>query len=246
MAEGTFRVEVAREEDLPVMMAICNAAFASMESERALGNLDTPEGRKASVQRRIHAWREHTKVSAQPCAIKCLHTDPTGKETIVASAEWFIYDKPRSEEQYRQEHYLLSAAWVSGPQQEEARERLKPVVDARMRWMGGRAHAVLMYMCVDPSWRRRGVSTMCMHWGLERCEKLSVPAYLEATDEGKQVYSRLGFVEVEQVPLRSDGEEILMPVMVWWPPGTSEEAKKPALYVGHQLERLRDESSVPE
>ena len=46
---------------------------------------------------------------------------------------------------------------------------------------------------------------MLMRWGMERCDGLGVPAYLEASAGGEGLYRRCGFVEVEVE--EEEGEE---------------------------------------
>jgi len=226
-----FRIEVAREDDIPGTMTWLIPAFEHIPSEALLGNVNTSEGRRAASQRHADAWRQHALESRLPCAIKCVHTDSSsGNDTIVGFAEWFIYDRPRSPERYRQPHYLLSGSWVpeADGKQEKVKRWLQPVLDARVKWMGGRPCAVLMYMCVNEAWRRRGVSTLCVKWGLERCAELGIPAWLEASEEGEPVYEKLGFVQVERIYTDCDGDKAGFPAMIWWPPGTPEYERRPA------------------
>ncbi|EMC91085.1 hypothetical protein BAUCODRAFT_314323 [Baudoinia panamericana UAMH 10762] len=227
-----FAIEAAREEDISDIISILVPAFAPYPIEALLGNIDTPDGRRAAGERHLRAWREHADELLWPSAIKCVHTDPqTNQRTIVGFAYWLIYDRVRTAEQYTRPHYLLSASWVpnSQGQQDLAKRTLQPILDKRVEWLGGRRCAVLMYMCVDPVWRRRGVSTMCVKWGLAQCEHLNIPAYLEASDEGAPVYEKLGFEAMEEVSMELDGERSTFPIMMWFPSGTSVEDKKPAL-----------------
>lgn len=220
-----FTIEEATAEDIPAIMKILTPSFANIPVEALLGNHDTPEGRKAAGERHLQAWREHARDNTTPCAIKCVHTDPsTGGQTIVGFAEWFIYEHPFTQSPTS----LLSASWVPNDEQRATAQRwLKPMLDKRLKWLKGRPCAVLMYMCVDPVWRRRGASTLCVKWGLERCGMLGVPAYLCASEEGKPVYESLGYEVVDQVATDVDGVKTVYPVMMWWPPGTEEQDKRP-------------------
>ncbi|KAK4553308.1 hypothetical protein LTR86_009608 [Recurvomyces mirabilis] len=229
MAEH-FQIEFATEEDLPELTKIVAQSFGDYPIEQAFGNFDTPEARKATGQRHLRAWREHMEESSQYPAIKCVHADPdTGKKTVVGFAEWFIYDRPRTPEKMEECNYLLFGAWLPEETGQEVRTWMQPLYDARKRWLSGRPHAVLMYMCVDKAWRRRGVATMCIQHGLDRCTELGVPAWLEASEEGEPAYRRLGFVEVEKVTFVIEGVEARFPGMIWWPPGWREEDRVAAL-----------------
>ena len=71
---------------------------------------------------------------------------------------------------------------------------------------------------------------MCVKWGLKKCRELGIPAYLEASEEGEHVYKKLGFVEADKIRVDADGEEATFPAMIWWPPGTTDEDKMPAVH----------------
>ena len=227
---SNLRVEPSREEDIGRIMELNMAAFHGFEYMKMTG--DTPENIEAAGQRHIHAWREQTKHSAVPMGIKCVHTDPsTGKETIISSAEWLFYEQPRTEAEYTTPTYLFSAAWVDDTQiRSHAQEWIKPLLDKRIEWLGGRPYAALIYMVTDPAFHRLGAASMCVRWGLERCAAMGIPAILEASDAGAPVYKKLGFEEVDRVSTGLRGQEgAPAPVMIWWPKDTREEDKKPAL-----------------
>lgn len=95
-----LRVEPAQEEDIPRLMEIVAPAFVPYSYAQLVGDTDTPENREAMAKRHLHAWRDHTKRFKYTPGIKCVHVDPvTGKETIISSATWTIYDRPRSAEE---------------------------------------------------------------------------------------------------------------------------------------------------
>lgn len=82
-------------------------------------------------------------------------------------------------------------------------------------------------MATDKDWRRKGAATACVQWGLDLCKELGILAYLEASEQGAPVYRRLGFETVDEVACEVDGEVARFPAMIWWPPGTKDEDKKP-------------------
>ena len=72
-----------------------------------------------------------------------------------------------------------------------------------------------MCLCVDEAFRGKGAGKALVKWGMEQCDKMGVPGYLEASDDGKWLYENLGWVVV--------GEEKL-PGMMYFPPGVDREA----------------------
>ncbi|CAK4034948.1 acyl- n-acyltransferase [Lecanosticta acicola] len=224
---STLRVEPALEEDIPRLMEIVAPAFGDFSYSQLIGETNTPSDRNAMGQRQAYAWKEHLKHYKLPIGIKCTHIEPaTGSEKIISSANWVIYDRARTEEEYLEPHCLVGADWVQDEKRRErAKSATKSVVQGRIRWMGGRPHGLLMYMATDPAYRRLGAATKIVQWGLERCRELGIPAYLEASDEGAPVYEKLGFEMVDSVYF----DDYQVKVMIRWPPGTKEEDKKPTL-----------------
>ena len=231
---ANLRVEPAREEDIPRLMELVIPAFEFDPFSQLTGATNTPANRQAFGQHHLRSWREHaTSFPRAPAmGVKCVHTDTTtGTETVVASAEWLIYDRPRTETEFHQNTYMLTGEWVADGATRAAIAALsQPRLDLRIKWFGSRPFALLLYMATDPAFQRRGAATQCVLWGLDRCRELSVPAYLVASAAGEPVYRRLGFETMgrEPAPPDEDGEPRWYAVMIWWPPGTRDEDKTPA------------------
>jgi GNAT superfamily N-acetyltransferase len=225
---SNLKIELAHEEDIEELISIISPSFQNVPVEVLMFGEPTPENLSNVAAQHLESWRIHAKESSLHCAIKCVHTDPeTGETEITACAEWFTYDRERTPEQYLPAPHLLGVSWLpDGPDKQKALKFNQPIVDKRNHWMGGRPHAVLRYMAVAPSWRRKGIASMCVQWGIERCRELGIPAYLEASDEGAPVYEKLGFEKVDVVEAPWEGEVFAYPVMIWWPEGME---KVPAL-----------------
>jgi predicted N-acetyltransferase YhbS len=52
---------------------------------------------------------------------------------------------------------------------------------------------VLHMLVVDPAEHRRGAGSMLIKWGLDKADKSSLPAFLEASAMGRPLYVRWGF-----------------------------------------------------
>lgn len=223
-----FRVELVGEEEIPNLVKVIVPAFANFSVEQVMGNIDTPEAIKAATERHLRAAREHKDETGRDCAVKCVETT-SGKNNLAACAYWLVFDKPRSPENVSRPLYKLSADWVAdGEERKRAQKALSPVTEKRAKWTSGKGHAILMYMATDPAWRRKGAATACVQWGLDLCKELGIMAYLEASPAGAPVYEKLGFGVVDQIESEFDGEVSVSPAMIWWPPGTKEEDKKPS------------------
>lgn len=223
---SNLKIEIATENDLPELVSIINPAFQNVPVEVLMFGTTTPENLRTVAAVHLEAWRIHALESSLPCAIKCVHTDPsTGATSIAGCAEWFTYDGPRTPEQYTPSPHLLSASWIEDPAaRAKALSFNQPIVDKHTHWMGDRPHGLLRYMAVSPNHRRKGAATMCVQWGIDRCKELGIPAYLEASEEGAPVYEKLGFEKVDVVECVWEGEVFAYPVMIWWPGGMERKA----------------------
>jgi GNAT superfamily N-acetyltransferase len=143
--------------------------------------------------------------------IKVVHTEASAatspdaepeSETVVGFCMWHIYDQPHPEHQWMKEHEMMTCNWVlDASEREKVWTGILPLFTGRMR-MEGRPHALLMSMCVDPAWQRRGTERMLMSWGTERCDELGIPAYLEASPFGYPLYRACGFEDYERLVMR--------------------------------------------
>jgi len=216
---SNLKIELAQEKDIDELISIISPCFQNVPVEVLMFGEPTPENMKNVAAQHLQSWRIHAEESSLHCAIKCVYTDPqTGDSEVAGCAEWFTYDRERTPEQYMPAPHLLSACWMENEDDKvKALKFNKPIVDKRNEWMAGHPHAVLRYMAVAPKWRRKGIATMCVQWGVDRCKELGIPAYLEASDEGAPVYEKLGFEKVDVVEAPWEGEVFAYPVMIWWP-----------------------------
>lgn len=225
-----FQVQLASESEIPSFVSLIVPTFANYEVEQLFGNTDTPEAIEAAKQRHLRALREHKEETGLESGVKCTTNDlGTGKEVIAACAYWFIFPHPRSKENIARTNYLISGEWLdeNSAQREKAVRSMQSTVDIRRKWLSGRPHAILMYMATEPAWRRRGAATAVVKWGLEKCKQMGIPAFLEASEDGKKVYEKLGFEVVDEIVMELEQETARFPAMIWWPPGTREEDKRP-------------------
>lgn len=211
-----FWLEEASEADFPALAAVVATCFKSMPIEQLLTGPLTQSNLDALAGRYLYAHRLHQKNYSVPAISKCIYVDPeTRAETIVGTAQWYINPRERAAEEVEIPHYLLTCDWMpNGPDKAKAIGFSKPFLDARIRAMGRKAHGLLMYMAVLPEWRKRGVATMCVQWGIDRCEELGIPACLEASDMGVPVYTKLGFKIIEDVEYPWEDTKGKCPIMI--------------------------------
>ena len=59
----------------------------------------------------------------------------------------------------------------------------------------------LTYIATHPKYQRRGTAKMLTKWGLDRCRREKIPAYLESTLVAKALYEELGFESKEKISI---------------------------------------------
>lgn len=97
---------------------------------------------------------------------------------------------------------------------------------------------------VHPSHRRRGAGSQLVDWGVQKADALGLEAFIEATEDGKPMYERHGFIVMNDIylttPMREDGSEeykalyesLRLPVrgyLMWRPKGGKFEKGKTAV-----------------
>jgi GNAT superfamily N-acetyltransferase len=217
----TISILPADPSDPPKLVPLYISAFLRYPAEAiAIGPDPMSLATIAAVaQRHQHAWEIHASQGHPlPVGIKAVHTDPsTGATEIVGYANWFLFKHPLlvgEEKQTRAPDCLMLADWVTDAKQRERLLSLQvPIMEARERHLGGRPHGLLYWLCVDDKWRGKGIGKKLVQWGLDKCQELGIPAYLEASDMGFPLYKKLGFEVLEEL----DEKGAKLPVMLWTP-----------------------------
>ncbi|KAK0647042.1 acyl-CoA N-acyltransferase [Cercophora newfieldiana] len=70
----------------------------------------------------------------------------------------------------------------------------------------------LVQIAVDPSYQRRGAGMLMTNWGLDKSHELSVTVTLFASAQGRRLYRKLGFNEVDVVHVQADGEDVFVDI----------------------------------
>jgi predicted N-acetyltransferase YhbS len=57
-------------------------------------------------------------------------------------------------------------------------------------------------MCFTiPAYRRRGVGSMVMEWGVKKADELGIEGFLEASELGDHLYTKFGFIEIDRTTI---------------------------------------------
>lgn len=205
-----FSVDPVQAEDMPRCMSLVISSFTDDLPPSLLGE-DTPENCEFRAAQHLQGHAEHSaKYPSVAPAIKCTYTSPSGEKTIVGFGEWLFYDRERTEEEYSLDNYILRLEYLPEKERRECLDMIGPILAIRRDLWKEKKYGFLMFLCVDEKYRRMGVATKMVRWGMDRCDELRVPGYLEATGDGQNVYKKLGW------ELVGGGE---LPGMVYLPDG---------------------------
>lgn len=73
-------------------------------------------------------------------------------------------------------------------------------------YAGKGPHGILMTLATIPAQQRKGAGALLMSRFVEALDAQRMPGYLEATLEGKRLYDRFGFREVDRLDINHDGK----------------------------------------
>ncbi|KAK7745838.1 hypothetical protein SLS53_002556 [Cytospora paraplurivora] len=182
-----FSLSRASEADLPEIIKLCWLCFDPTVRSLMLG-CPTEENLPKLVEHHRRVMRE----IQQAVWLKVVENS-TGR--IAAATLWKIYPNagqpPSGDEQ--------PPSWLEGEVRESSKKLLDEINQAR-REANPRGFIHLHICFTDPEYRRQGAGALMMKWGCDLADILSVPAWIEASAEGKPLYRGFGFVDAGEIP----------------------------------------------
>ncbi|KUJ24598.1 uncharacterized protein LY89DRAFT_776679 [Mollisia scopiformis] len=115
----------------------------------------------------------------------------TDEETgeVIAGTQWNIFEQ----NPYAKEAEPMAPYWLpEGAFKDVASQVLYQFLSNRTAKMK-EPHILNNFCFVHPKHRRRGAGRLMMQWGADKADELGLPAYVEATDDGLQLYKEYGF-----------------------------------------------------
>ncbi|KAF3480077.1 uncharacterized protein GIQ15_05424 [Arthroderma uncinatum] len=131
--------------------------------------------------------------------MKVVDTDADNK--IVGAALWKIYETDPFEG-YDEEKVVADWHPEGSMGRVVATGFLRGVTAPRAK-MARRPHIFLNIAFTIPSYRRRGVGALFLQWGVDKADAMGLECWLDATDYGRPVYERYGFINVDDRHIES-------------------------------------------
>ncbi|KAL6825582.1 acyl-CoA N-acyltransferase [Trichoderma sp. SZMC 28015] len=182
-------VRPAAESDLPRSIAIERRAYGPNKTSPIFF-----PGEGMKLEDRIAIMTTRIKEESATQCIKVVDTEleAKGEEAMIAFSMWFIWSGDlRPSFPKRQ--------WGAGTNL-EACEAFFGEMDRR--WWArfeGKPHVYLKLLHTDPDHQKRGAGGQCLKWGTAEADRLGLVSYLEASEEGRPLYEKYGFKEVDRI-----------------------------------------------
>ncbi|CAD6578678.1 MAG: hypothetical protein ASARMPREDX12_008937 [Alectoria sarmentosa] len=191
-----LHVSPASESDASRIAAIHMAAFGT--NAMLLAQFPSPTVRE-SLQTCI-ASKALADIGDPKTAVLVVRDDEIDDE-IVSFAKWSL---PVAEgDSYMESPWL----WPEGTDWKVLDRWTGLVESAKEGVVGKGACYRLTFIGTDPRHERRGAASLLLQWGLERCVRDNVLAYLESTVDAGPLYERHGFASAENISMVLEGKE---------------------------------------
>ncbi|UKZ83089.1 hypothetical protein TrVFT333_010891 [Trichoderma virens FT-333] len=177
-------VAPASEADLPRSIAIEKRAYGPNKSSPIFF-----PGEGLSVQDRISVMTTRIREESAAQCIKVVDTELEGEASMIAFSMWFIWSGDLRPS-FPQRKWGLAPTW-----------RRVMLFSGKWTGDGGRSlrESRMFLLHTDPDHQRRGAGGKCLQWGTSEADRLGLVSYLEASEEGRPLYEKYGFKEVDRI-----------------------------------------------
>ncbi|KAF7889668.1 uncharacterized protein EAF02_002083 [Botrytis sinoallii] len=126
---------------------------------------------------------------------------------VISGAEWIVHETNPFE---KPQPIVKATWWPEGPLKTISDNFFETFFGGRPSVMN-RPHLLLNYCFVDPEHRRKGAGSLMMQWGCKLADEKGLEAFVESTDDGRELYKAHGFVIVRpfflEVPPATESDE---------------------------------------
>ncbi|KAB5566775.1 hypothetical protein GE09DRAFT_746265 [Coniochaeta sp. 2T2.1] len=139
----------------------------------------------------------HNDIDSRPFVHHLKVVDPEKEHEVIAYGKWEVY--PGGRPDLDQLHKPMDLASREVDQYGSLREAAHNYFCAHNGEMGKRPHLSLALLATAREHRRRGAGSLIVIWGIEMSDASGLPCYLQASEEGRQLYRGHGFQDVDTV-----------------------------------------------
>ncbi|KYK61050.1 GNAT family acetyltransferase [Drechmeria coniospora] len=118
--------------------------------------------------------------------------DADADTSIIAFSKWYFWTAGRDE-------LPAPSPWGPGANADACELYFGSMRGEWTKRMAGKPHAYLKLLHTDPEHQRRGAASMLLRWGAAEADRLGLPTYLEASEEGAPLYEKHGFRPVHTI-----------------------------------------------
>ncbi|WPH03335.1 Hypothetical protein R9X50_00621200 [Acrodontium crateriforme] len=199
VARKDYKVEPAGAEAAEGMGILGRRTFGNDPMQRRI----FPKDREHLTPRdEFKAWRTRSlgKRLMKEGNVTFKVVDPSDSTRIIGMAQWsrpYFFANPENDKRAAGEDETPACVDL------EARNQLMEALDGARKetWRDDWNFWYLGTLAVDEDYRRQGIATLLMEWGIQQAEKDGLPLYLEATPMGALFYPSLGFEAIKVIPV---------------------------------------------
>ncbi|KAL4956945.1 hypothetical protein BDW69DRAFT_181080 [Aspergillus filifer] len=157
--------------------------------------------REQSIQTAIENIAEEYRTN-QPQLIWVKVIDTQNNDCIAAAAKWFFYEEDPHAHAHEGNGEGVVADWFpEGVQRDFATQAVR-LFEGPRETMARGPHAFLNIAFTLPTYRRQGLATLFMDWGMKIADKRGMEAWLDASEFGAPLYEKYGFRKIGVNPVR--------------------------------------------
>ncbi|KFA67917.1 hypothetical protein S40285_05944 [Stachybotrys chlorohalonatus IBT 40285] len=116
-----------------------------------------------------------------------------GQDGMIAFSMWYFWDTARPQ------GFKFSADHGPASNAEACELFFGGMIRKKHERFGEQPHAYLKLLHTDPAHQRRGAGAMLLKWGVAEADRLGIPSYLEASPDGRPLYEKHEFREVDKL-----------------------------------------------
>ncbi|EAS30278.3 GNAT family acetyltransferase [Coccidioides immitis RS] len=144
---------------------------------------------------------QHKATQPESHWIKVVDLDAGGE--LAGAARWLVYER----DPFKEGEEVVADWWPEGSMGREFATKTLQQLDAPRGKMARRPHLYLNVAFTLPAYRRHGVATMLVDWGIQKADSMGLECWLDASDSGRPVYEKKGFIYIMDQALDPDMDE---------------------------------------